>query len=1049
MSLKKTALALCVASAAALVGSPTLAVTASQQLVLSSALSTLERATISTSLAYQALYVLAAESSDFDGDAAVEAPAMTNVGGAGVPASGGNIPLTSAAPKSDGYEQPFGYCSWDNGSVTGSGNRIAGTNNPAKPTLAIIAKGPNGVFDTSCANIYAGLPAQGDDIVVAYSGLQLQAGVNSNLYVGDAVANLAGLLALDPLSLHDGQIRLTKDSNAIYRWNSGTAAWQTVGVGALAASRLLVSDVNGLVAASAITHSAGSFSGIVNLAATGTISTTGAVTAPWFNGALNGNAATATALQTARSISMTGDGSWSTNFDGSGNATGVMTLANSGVVPGTYGTATSVAAFIVDSKGRVTSASSVPINVVAALGYTPTRSNGDGYSVATQDTRATNFEPQARNSGTYFDFRGNAIDGLANGGTYHGVMTFRPYGSTTDFSGGVAHQMAFTETGEIFRRNSTGAASWSGWSRILDSTNSPNAYNMNQGVRTTDSPTFAGLTTPVLNFNRTSSAASGISWYSSGYNTWVEYMGPAGATGQGPLGNITAPTGSLVTTWGLRSFIENNAGYGWTWESASGSGQPVIVAELSSNTGNFRTMGSVTAASFNSHPTYGGTGTLLDTLNQPYAANMNQYVRTTDAPTFADVYTNGWFRLNAGNNGIYNQATATHWYSETNGSYTIAGNGTNNAQIVFRDSHMGTRRGYVYSDAGGFGLLNDGGNWAVRTNAGGGNAGGSLYGTWDSTNLTANGNQVLHAANFSSYAIARGGDTVDGAIYFRSNKGANSYLQNNSSYGLEVYSSDGGAAAMSFHRGGYYAVNMGLDPDNVLRIGGWSAAASRWQLDMSGNQTLAGSSYAYAYYGTSNVAGTGSASYHPAGIYSTGTNWLYGTVELNGNNINNVNTINAATVNATRFATNQGSQNPDSSHPGYGIRPFYSWNLGQANNAGAGYSNGITIGSNPGDQSYGFQIVQNMWDDNLYFRRYNAGWQGWRRALNNVEDPYPANMNQYLRTTDAATFAALTVNGVVSAAVVQVNQIVSSGAGCGTLGQIARDGNGVLYACQN
>ncbi len=45
---------------------------------------------------------------------------------------------------------------------------------------------------------------------------------------------------------------------------------------------------------------------------------------------------------------------------------------------------------------------------------------------------------------------------------------------------------------------------------------------------------------------------------------------------------------------------------------------------------------------------------------------------------------------------------------------------------------------------------------------------------------------------------------------------------------------------MSFHRSGAYAVNMGLDPDNVLRIGGWSAAANRWQLDMSGNETLAG-----------------------------------------------------------------------------------------------------------------------------------------------------------------------------------------------------------------
>jgi hypothetical protein len=99
---------------------------------------------------------------------------------------------------------------------------------------------------------------------------------------------------------------------------------------------------------------------------------------------------------------------------------------------------------------------------------------------------------------------------------------------------------------------------------------------------------------------------------------------------------------------------------------------------------------------------------------------------------------------------------------------------------------------------------------------------------------------VLDSGNYSSYAIARGGDVVDGIVYFRSNKGSGSYVGANNSYQLEAYSTDGGAAGMSFHRSGAYAVNMGLDPDNVLRIGGWSAAANRWQLDMSGNETLAG-----------------------------------------------------------------------------------------------------------------------------------------------------------------------------------------------------------------
>lgn len=46
----------------------------------------------------------------------------------------------------------------------------------------------------------------------------------------------------------------------------------------------------------------------------------GTVTAPTFSGSLNGNAATATKLQTPRTISLTGNASGSTTFDGSGNA---------------------------------------------------------------------------------------------------------------------------------------------------------------------------------------------------------------------------------------------------------------------------------------------------------------------------------------------------------------------------------------------------------------------------------------------------------------------------------------------------------------------------------------------------------------------------------------------------------------------------------------------------------------------------------------------------------------------------------------------------------
>jgi hypothetical protein len=64
--------------------------------------------------------------------------------------------------------------------------------------------------------------------------------------------------------------------------------------------------------------------------------------------------------------------------------------------------------------------------------------------------------------------------------------------------------------------------------------------------------------------------------------------------------------------------------------------------------------------------------------------------------------------------------------------------------------------------------------------------------------------------------------------------------------GVSFWSQGGNGAIFSFHRGGVYAVNMGLDSDNVIRIGGWSAGGNRLQMDMSGNLTMAGDVTAYS-----------------------------------------------------------------------------------------------------------------------------------------------------------------------------------------------------------
>lgn len=73
-------------------------------------------------------------------------------------------------------------------------------------------------------------------------------------------------------------------------------------------------------------------------------------------------------LTTSRTISATGDGTWSVVFDGSANASGALTLANSGVGAGTYGTVT------VNAKGLVTEGTGVGAGVATFLA-TPSSAN--------------------------------------------------------------------------------------------------------------------------------------------------------------------------------------------------------------------------------------------------------------------------------------------------------------------------------------------------------------------------------------------------------------------------------------------------------------------------------------------------------------------------------------------------------------------------------------------------------------------------------------------------------------------------------------------------
>jgi predicted RecA/RadA family phage recombinase len=99
-----------------------------------------------------------------------------------------------------------------------------------------------------------------------------------------------------------------------------------------------------------------------------------------------------------------------------------------------------------------------------------------------------------------------------------------------------------------------------------------------------------------------------------------------------------------------------------------------------------------------------------------------------------EVYADGWLRNYNSNTGLYNQETANHWYSD--GQYWNVGMTGSTRGIRLRNGHAGSVLGYLYAESdANFGLLHNGGGWAVQVYNGGG---GYLHGTWNGGNIRAN-----------------------------------------------------------------------------------------------------------------------------------------------------------------------------------------------------------------------------------------------------------------------------------------------------------------------
>ena len=105
-----------------------------------------------------------------------------------------------------------------------------------------------------------------------------------------------------------------------------------------------------------------------------------------------------------------------------------------------------------------------------ASGTWPISITGSAYYLKCHDTRNVNTLPNTFNNGFRIEFKRNSVEGLSDGGDYHGSIYYRQYGSDDDWTGGHAHQLGFTDNGNIWHRNGT-ASTWNTWKKLLDSSN--------------------------------------------------------------------------------------------------------------------------------------------------------------------------------------------------------------------------------------------------------------------------------------------------------------------------------------------------------------------------------------------------------------------------------------------------------------------------------------------------------------------------------------------------------------------------------------------------
>lgn len=396
-------------------------------------------------------------------------------------------------------------------------------------------------------------------------------------------------------------------------------------------------------------------------------------------------------------------------------------------------------------------------------------SSYSGY-LQSHDTRSTNNTPAQFSSGARFEFKYNSTDGLSNGGTYHGILHFKPYRGTTDFSGGQTHQLGFTDGGNLYMRTSTSSSAWGSWKLILTQTTADGRYVTSLGTNGnyltwTKAGTTNNITVPyATNSNKAnyiyygsiSNLNSPSSWTSDGYR--LVYDTYSGSASNKPVSQDNA--NGIITLFKSKHGTSN---------------QYVSQLAFPNNTRMYFRYAS--AGSFSSWYTIAYTSDIKDPANY-YWANVRVSASSNSgtSPTFNTCYTSNWFR-STGSTGWYSESYGGGWYM-TDSTWIR----TYGSKSVYQNTGQIRTDGY---------LVTNGGITVGATSPNNGTYKSHVTGnSWSSGYIRAGAGFYHNSVNSNSYVLLAGGSYKSLADFAKGNAGASN---------RGVYVTNGTVTAMTYY----------------------------------------------------------------------------------------------------------------------------------------------------------------------------------------------------------------------------------------------------------